>query len=294
MPTHRLYPALAVASAILAASAVASAEEGRRVGVVVTVAVNLEPDEVRALATELGDALARELPVIAVAGREVERRLPPNGLSERCVAEPECRSDLGRRLDAEELLFLVAVRLGDTIQIDATWTDVASGRVASQPQVTLEGDVDRAAIFAAAAPRLLPHISRAAAAAPSEPPSIVVVTSPERDGVGGRRMTTGVWIAAGVAGVAAVGGGILGLSARQKFQALEQNCPDDCTASEIEAGERRALAADVLFGVAAGGAVCAAVLYLLSDTGDADGPGIAGLSVGGGPGRLELSLGGRF
>lgn len=289
MPKRCLHSAIAVVVAALALPRAAAAGEPRRIGIVVTVAVNLDSGEARALATELGDAIAAALPVTTVAGADVERRLPPGGLPEECVADAGCRNDLGRRLDADELLLLVAVKLGDRIQIDATWADVASGRVTSQPRITFGPEDDRAAVFAKAVPRLLPHIHPAEKAPPRRDPAVIVIDRSATEG--GRHLTAPAWIALGVAGVAAVGGGLLGLEARKEYNELESDCPD-CTQSDIDAGARHALYADILFGTAAAGAATAAVLYYLSDRGAEPPP--ATLSLGASPGSVAVTLGGRF
>ena len=45
----------------------------------------------------LGAVIHKHFPVDVIAGAETERRLPPEGVSARCVADIECRQDLGRR-----------------------------------------------------------------------------------------------------------------------------------------------------------------------------------------------------
>lgn len=277
---------LAVAALSLVAS-VASAEDVRRVGVVVTTVVNMTDDEADAVAEQLGDALRAELGVDVIAGRESRRRLPEAGLPDECVAKPECRHDVGQRLDAAELLLLVVVRIGDRVQIDATWANVATGAVTSRPAVVLEAGADRAAAFAAAAPKLLPHLVRETKTGPDV---VVVPVPPGTDD--GRHMTTGSWIATGVAGAALIGGTVFALSARSKHDALgsdgcrEMSCPQD----RVDAMERHALYADLLYGAAIGAGVTAVVLYWRSDAGQEPPP----VSVGAGPGELGLSIGGRF
>lgn len=259
-----------------------------RVGVVVSTAVNLDDAAVDALASSLGAALAAELGVDVIAGVESRRRLPPSGLPEGCVADIECRRDVGARLDADELLMLVIVQLGDRVQIDPTWSHLASGRVASRPAVTIaEGDDSRTA-FTAAAPSLLPHIR--GQPQPQAPAVVVVRGGPGDDS--GRRMTPLTWAAVGVAGAAAVGGAVFAVSARSKYDTLEDSgCRDNpCPASDIRALRRHSLAADVLFGASLAAGVTAAILYLRSGS-DEEAP-LA--TVGGGPGDIGLSIGGRF
>jgi hypothetical protein len=261
--------------------------ESTRVGVVVSTAVNLDDAAVDALASSLGAALAAELGVDVIAGVESRRRLPPSGLPEGCVADIECRRDLGARLDADELLMLVVVQLGDRVQIDPTWSHLASGRVASRPAVTIaEGD-DSRTTFTAAAPSILPHIR--SRPRPQAPAVVVVRGGPGGDS--GRRMTPVAWAAVGVAGAAAVGGAVFAVSARSKYDTLEdRGCRDTpCPASDIRTLRRHSLAADVLFGASLAAGVTAAILYVRSS---ADEEPVA--TIGGGPGDVGLSIGGRF
>jgi hypothetical protein len=287
---HRLHTGVAAALAALAFGApAAKGEAPRRVGVVVTLAVNMEQDEAWALSGDLGRALREAFPVDVIAGREVERRLPPDGLAEDCIGEPGCREDLRHRLEANELLLLVVVRLGDRIQIDATWVDVATGETRSRDAVSLEPGDDRDAIFAAAAPLLLPHIKER----DRSEPTVIVVPTPPAGADDGRRFTLGTWIAVGVSGTALAGGTVFALSARRKYDDLDRRgCRDTpCPGQDVARVRRHAIAADLLFGTAAAAGVTALVLYLRS--GGEEPP--AGPEVGAGPaGSLGLTLQGSF
>lgn len=79
-------------------------------------------------------------------------------------------------------------------------------------------------------------------------------------------LPAGVWVAAGISGAALVGGTVLG------FLALSEQSDYDMmpTESSADRGERLALFADVVFGVAIIAGVTAIVLYLTSDTEAAD------------------------
>ncbi len=290
----RLHFAL-VALVVVATTAPALADQPRRVGIVIATAVNTTPDEADALAEALGASLAAALPVDVIAGRETRRRLPPEGLPEECVAKAECRQDLGRRLDAAELLMLVVVRIGERVQIDATWANVASGNVTSRPAVVLEPGSERDEVFAAAAPKLLPHIK----AAPERTgPDVVVVTgggtiAPDD----GRHMTRNAWIATGVAAGAFVGGSVFALSARSKHDALDADgCRSmPCDQDRVDALRRHSLAADALYAVAIGAGVTAVVMYVRSGGERTAPPAETPLvTVGGDGSSFGISVGGRF
>jgi hypothetical protein len=89
-------------------------------------------------------------------------------------------------------------------------------------------------------------------------------------------LSPGVWVAAGVAGAALVGGTVLG------FLALSEQSDFDSAPSKESAdrGERLALFADVAFGVAAIAGITAIVLYVTGDAGgDDESPDVASLDV---------------
>lgn len=249
----------------LAAIAPAHAEDARptppRVGIVIELAVNVEPDRADAIAMALADGLNRELHVDAFGGVDVTRQLPPEGLAEECLARLECVADVAARLDAEQLIFLVLVQVGADTQVEASWVDVATGKVSSRPRVLLPTDASAVSVFAAQAQRYLPE------AKPRKAETIVV-----HDGAGTivigptttpREMTLPAWITAGTTGVALTAGAILGISARSKYKHCD-TVAGGCSDGELDGLERRALFADISFGVAAGAAVATIVLYLRS------------------------------
>lgn len=281
----------------LAAAPSAWAQGSRRVGIVITTEVNITPRDADALTMELAEALRQELAVDVIAGAEARRRLPPGGLPEGCVATAGCREDLGQRLDAAELLLLVMVRIGDRVQIDPTWANVASGQVISRDALVLAAEDSRAAVFVEAAPRLLPHLVREAAPPPDGPHIIVVPGAGAADS--GRHMTTHGWIAAGVGAAALVGGTIFALSAQSKFQSLDDaGCrTGPCLPADVDTLERHALTADVLLATSMAAGVTTLVLYLRS-AGEAPPAGGTAerspVTVGAGPGGLTVLVGGAF
>ncbi len=280
MHDRHLRAAVVAAAAALVAvappAAQAQTQRVARVGVVVAVHVNMGEDEAQALAEQVGEGLRDALVIDVVAGAQAARRLPPKGVGELCVARPECVKDTAARLDADQLLFLVIVRLGKRVQVEPTWTDATGAQSASRDTLVLDAGAAVPEVFAGAATRLLPGIAvRTRTAPPGEstttPPTGTVeppTTGPSSGGdvVAGpapaprRRIHLGTWIAGGVA-LAALGGGIaFGLAARSADSDLEDrgcgvtvSCDDDA-----DSLEKKALVADVFYGtavVAAGAAV---------------------------------------
>lgn len=284
---------ITVALALALFSSTAQADEPRRIGIVVSVKVNVTDDEARALANSLGEVLRKERPVDIISGKETERRMPTEGLPDECVAKPKCRNDIGRRLDADELLMLVIVKMGNRVQIDATWANVASGKVTSRPQMVIEAGQNQAEIFKKNVPLLLPHIKKDS----PKGPNIVIVPSGGTNTSSGRRFTRGTWIATGVAAAALIGGGVFALSAQQKFSSLDDDgCREvACDQSDIDSMRSRALVADVLFTVAAASTVTALVLYLRSGGAKTESkPKPPAVRVGVGKDSVGLSFGGSF
>lgn len=275
--------ALALVAALVAGEASARAD-ALRIGVVVATRVNVTEGEADALGGELGDALRDQLTVDVVSGAESRRRLPSGGMPEDCVAKAACVQDVAERLGADELLFLVVVRLGQRVQIDSTWARPRTQQIASRAALVIEDGKESAPdVFAGAARRLFPE-------APVRLVNTGVVAEPRS---GGRRITRGVTIA-GAASLAALAGGIgLALAARSDYDELEA---DGCArmacagvGDRIDRMENKALAADVLFGASAVAAGVAVVLYLGS--GSSEQPPV---SVGADSHGAQVWLGGQF
>lgn len=247
---------------LICASQARAQRQQRRIGIVVLVEVNVDDATAQDISANIGSVLAAELPVDVIAGAESKRRLPEEGVADNCVAVAECRTSLGRRLDADELLMLAIVKLGSQIQVDTTWANVASGESRSRARIELTVGGDLGKELAGASKTLLPHIK------PEQkqkgPDIVVVPIGGDRDS--GRRMTLPVWIGVGVTGAAAITGTIFAISARQKYHSLEDDrCRElVCDQSEVDTGERHAIIADVMFGVAIAAGVTTTVLYLTS------------------------------
>jgi hypothetical protein len=267
----------ALALVVLAATPAAAAPP--RVAIVPALAVNVDPHRVEALTGALADALGDKLEVDAVGGGDVARRLPPGGLPDDCVASPACITDLGTRLAADQILFVVIVQVGTTIQLDTTWADVATGKTVPRIKLDLGDDARASTVFGDAAGKLLPGAARR-----TTPHTTVVVNAPVGPTTTPHRLTTASWITAGVtvaAGATAVG---LGLSTRSSYQHCQQ---DPCPADRISTIHHRAIAADLTGGLAIAAGVATAVMYWRSG-----GETVAVEPVPGG--GAALTVGGRF
>lgn len=82
---------------------------------------------------------------------------------------------------------------------------------------------------------------------------------------GDRRIWT--WVAAGTAAALGISALVVGLSAKSKFDELEDRCGPDqlgvCQQDEVDSVKGRAIATDVLWGTALAAGVAAGVLYFL-------------------------------
>lgn len=227
-----------------------------RVAIVPGIAVNLDAARVDALSQDLAEALNAELIVEARGGLEVRRRLPVDGLPPDCVATPACIVDVARRLDVDQLLFVVMVDTGSggAVQIDSTWVDPASGKSASRPALDIATVSEARPRFLAAARQLLPE-------APVRPKP--------KGGLGfdgkmtpeiPRHFTTPAKITAAVT-VIGIGVGIgFGLSARSSYRACDDD-PPSCGDDRRDSIRTRALAADAGWLIAAAGAIATGILF---------------------------------
>ncbi|HMG55429.1 MAG TPA: hypothetical protein VK601_18155 [Kofleriaceae bacterium] len=232
-----------------------------KVAVVPGIVVNLDPGRVDALTQELAEALRAVLEVDAIGGVEVRRRLPPGGLASSCVATEACIADVARRLEAQQLLFVVMIDTGTggAIQIDSTWIDATAHRSAPRPAIDIATVDDARVRFIAMAPQLLPD-------ATVRPKPRAASLGKMSDPVP-RHFAISSYLTAGGALVGLGTGIALGLDTRTRYQ----DCTDQahqgtaCSQSRTDAIRRRALIADAGWLVAIGGAIATAVLYASSD-----------------------------
>lgn len=320
---------VAVLAAVLPIGAAAARASGHgqaarpghppRVGLVVVTRVNLSTAGADQLAAELAAALRARLAVEVVAGPVVRRLLgedPPDD----CAARAVCVRDVASRLRADQLLFLVVVKLGPLVKVEPTWVAARGAGPSGRPVIVIHQDRAGAGpAFAAASEDLLPRarlrgrgraVSGAAvrreragalpAPAPAEshdPASGAPGTvTPGGAGHGGgkRHITVPVMIAAGTAGVSLALGAGLGLSARHRYSSLESDgceqalCPN--VSSRINQMEDEALAADILFTTSAVAGLTAVMLYLNSGSAGQTPP----VDINTVPGGAVFSIGGHF
>lgn len=291
--SSRSYLELTLIAALVGLSAPAMAAPPR-VGVVVSTGVNLTEEARVDLSARVGEALSRELVVDVTAGREVARRLEPNAPGPECYLDRTCQAGVAARLDVEQLLVLLATRIGTRLQIEPTWIEVASGRAVVRDAIVTDSvKEDLSEALRAAASRLLPEAELRPR--PEAAPAPAVVTSVPSTATATVARPSGPplasWVALGAGGVALAVGVGFGISAKQGYDDLEADgcgvvrCADD----RIDAVDDRALVADVMYGVAGAAVVTGLVLWWL----DAPAP----VTVGAAPtpnGGSVAFVGGRF
>lgn len=241
----------------LCSSSIAAAQPEEpviRVGVVPGIAVNLDASRVDALSQELADALSAELVVAAVGGLEVRRKLPPEGLPSDCIVTPACVADVAKRLDAQQLLFVVMVDTGGAVQIDSTWLEPATGKSVSRPAIDLVAVSDAKAKFTTHAKLLLPD----AAVRPKPKTGFEGVTPSVP-----RHLTKWSLISGGAA-VVGLGVGIgFGLATRSSYNDCKAS-ELDCSTTERDSVRTKAHIADAGWALAIAGTVTTAILYAVS------------------------------
>jgi hypothetical protein len=254
---------LAALAALLGLWLAAPAARAERIGVVVAATVNTHQGEPERLASALGQALLEQLDIDVVAGVEAQRRLPSGGVPDTCVMDSVCQRDVAGRLDADQLLILAVVRVGERVQIDATWVHVATGRTASRARILVHDRGQPAAkVFAGAVLQLLPDAALRIGATAEAPRQDVAQPAARPS----RRLTPGVWVAGGISAAALLAGGVFALDAVRRHRELDaRGCAVvACPPADIDAVDTRARLADVLFGVGLVAGVTAGVLYWAS------------------------------
>jgi hypothetical protein len=304
-----------VVFSLVASAAIAAPPS--RIGLVVTLGVNISHDETTKVTHQLGEALHEATHLDVVSGYDVTRRLPPGGLREDCVAKKECIKDLGSRLEADQLLFLVIVRVGARVQIDSTWAETATGKTVPRDAILFEErGIARKEVFAKAAKRLIPPpepekkpevvekkptVTATVAAVPDKPkPKPPTQNLIESFMEANPRLTsTPILISAGVGTVALLGGVIFGFSAKSAYDSLSTSMCNrvnqfnrpQCSTDTLKTDD---LLADVFFGtaiVSAGAAV--AFYYLLPPTVKDETPH-ASIQLGAGKTGATIGISGSF
>jgi hypothetical protein len=294
---RRLHRALIAAFAIALGAPAARAEPIPRVGVAVATEINLAPAEAEKISEALGKALHATLMVDVIAGAEAARRLPEEGVADNCVVDKACMADIAQRLSADQILFLVVVKVGSRVQVDSTWADPATGKTVSRSAVVIEGGQDAEERFAAAATNLMPDAALRPAP-PPEPkmpdsgsvrpgrPESLTLETRQRP----RRMTTGAWVAAGIGGAALAGAVTFTLLTRSDYKDCDasRSCSDD----RLDSIDHKALAADLLWGGALVSGAAAAFLYWRSGGQLEQIPAGGAIGLRPGPGAIGVAVGG--
>jgi len=252
----RMRIALVLLAIVVGTHAAAADTPPHRVGVIPSVEVNVDARRAEALTGTLADALRDKLIVDSIGGGDVTRRLPDGGLPEDCVAQPACIAQTGKRLEVDQLLFLVIVQVGHTIQIDSTWADVATGKTMSRPMIKLDDDARATKVFGDAAIKLLPD-------EPVRPSKTLVIHEGAGPEVTPRRLTTLTYTTGGVAVVAIGGWAIFAAMTKSAYD----KCNDPmhaCTSDQISSVHTKGIVADSLGVIGLGAAVATTFLYLRS------------------------------
>ena len=246
----------AVITTVLGSRAVAAPV---KVAIIPSITVNLDTARVDALTADLAESLAAQLDVEALGGLDVRRQLPVEGEPPECVTTPSCTADVARRLGATQLLFLVMVRSGDGLQVDATWVEPATGRSVSRPAIDVANLNEAKVRFEAVASQLLPEApirTRPTVVGPQA--SLAGVMSAEIP----RHFTTPTYVTAAV-GVAGLGVGVaLGLVTRGHYNTCETS--RTCDPSTRDSIRLTGLLADAGYLVGIGGAVATGILFATS------------------------------
>ena len=234
----------------------ADADPKIRIAIIPSVAVNLDIAEVDLLTQALAEALVDELDIEAAGGLEVRRQLPVDGLPADCLTTPSCVDALATRLHATQLLFVVMIGTGHSIEVDSTWIEVVSGNTATRTPVDIASVADAKTRFTAVAKQLLPqaHVRSKSSTTPRKLDGRMSVVIP-------RHFTTPAKITGAIA-VVGLGLGIaLGIRTLGRYRDCEAT---GCDQSEHDSIRNTGLVADVGFVLAAGGAIATAVLYARS------------------------------
>jgi hypothetical protein len=250
---------------VLALASTADADapkKGPRVVVVPVAAVNLDAQRVDALAADLAEGLSAELEVDAIGGLDVRRVLRAD-LPADCASQPACAADVARATGAQQILFVAMVDAGGSgsLQVDATWVEMSTGKNEGRPSVSLTSsiDADAKARFREAATKFLPE---ATVRAKPRLGSAVSVDGQFVDGKP-RHVTLPAMITGGVA-IVGLGVGIgFGLSARSAYNACEAN-KNTCTDAQKDTIRHHDLYADLGWVAAVGAAIASGVIFATS------------------------------
>ena len=302
----------AVAAAVLALASPASAANLTRIALVVHPVVNVSEVDSKKVALELAAAMRQRYEAEILAGDGVRSKLPSK-LAEDCVSDPYCVGQVGDRVGADQLLFLVLVRAGDKIQVDATWAELVSGRTMPRDAFEIGDDsAQRATVLAEMAPLMLPRGTvplKGAAGAVTKPPADGPDVRPEHrlPEVPGSSpwgtvdspalgLETAAWASAGVSavalgvGVAVILGGLADYAEQLEIGCVNQVEPEGrCATIDDRFATRSTVANMLLLG---SGLAAATSVALFAAAADAGAEATASVAVS--DDGVGLAWGGRF
>ncbi|MEL7370311.1 MAG: hypothetical protein AAFN74_15430, partial [Myxococcota bacterium] len=239
--------------------------------IVPLVAVNLSADEIDVLTERLATALSIGRTPPVRGGRLVRRLLPEEQLPADCAISASCQARVRKVLEAERLIFVVATRIGDTIQLDPTVVT----RTGTESRPAIRGhakEMEGTDWWAQQTSHLLPVA--ATAPIPTGPPIVSQKESPRWP----------VWALAGTT-VASLGVGIgFGLAAQSAADDLEaRGCPAPaCSDADIDSAAQKATIADIMYVTSGVTAVATVLMFLYLDE-------PSPIAVGAGPSSVSVS-----
>ncbi len=243
--------------------------EDERIGIVVSSAVNMDPDDLIALERGVRRAFSQ------IDGPEVIIRLDPDFAPADCGTRVTCVEGVRLRLAADEVWFLLLARVGETVLFDGF---LSNGKPLARFEVQ-RADLEDPVSYGAppTAPRTL--------APGSEGPAEAVSAKPGR-----KPVPLATWILGGTS-IAALGVGIgFGIAALEAEASLDDDgcAQTPCDPDRIDDADAKAVTADVAFGIAAGTAIAAGLCYWLWPKKSPE------VSLGFDPVRRHVAIGGRF
>lgn len=284
-----------------------------RVALVVHPVVNVPEAESKAIALELATALRARFDAEIIAGDPVRNKLPAR-VPEDCVSDAACIGEVGDRVGADQLLFLVMVRVGTKVQIDATWAEIQTGRALPRDPVELnDAGPSRASVLGEVAGSMIPRGSvplRGVAAGggsgggggeaglPTKAETTLPVGPTSDPWRAGKTTDQDLdFVAWGFAGLSAASLGVgvalvLGGLADYNEQ-IEQGCPEraEIRGSCVDVIDRFATRSNIANMLLVGAGLAAATSVALFAVGASDD---GALSAVVGPDGVGLSYGGRF
>ena len=267
----------------------------RRVGVVVSLRVNVSETLADRMAGAMAAQLQSRLKVTAIGGAAAKAKLKAP-LPETCVAEPACAARIGRDLGVDEILFVAVISLSaNAVQLDVTSVAVVNGAAQGRDMLEVNPN-DPAAKMAAHVRKWLPGASerpkpKAAPVQTTTTATTALALQPaasQNDAQAeGLQISTPVWIA-GASTVAALGlGTTFALLARSEFRDLEDTCPETCDKGSLRT---KNVLADAFFAASAVGAGLTVFFLLTTDAEESQVP----VSLTGAPGQIAVTFSGGF